>query len=844
MPDRSITVRLRVSDDFSVSLDRYSQKIRQADADTKRMSNSTSMTGDAFNKMGLAIAGAITAFGLRGVKRMAEDLYEVGVNARRTEVYLQSWGNQVGNVADLMTRLRSVSRGVVDDASLMQGASVMMSMGLAHNADDLERLTEIGVGFAQAMGKDVQSSMENLYLLLANQSYLRLDTLGISAGQVRELRKQYREAGLSSSDAFVQAFMDVAERKLPQMMSVADAAATPVQRFQTHWDNAWQDLGEGFATAIDGILGIAEKSGPLLQAYLFGWATPQAMNTYLNLDDASREIVRRQVEAQQPFMGDTTLQRAWLDERERRVGSLVGYSINEGGADVTQLTTAEVARITGVAYLTDTAANELKSIADNAMIGLSFAAQQLQQANAANGPLTQVYSDAIAQMVRDSVRQVGTITPITRDTASFYGIDEAISMTQIRQDYANFFTQMMQNRNDQFASGRDLLYYQLQQAGLNSVGDLGLSTDDRLRMSARARGRLENEFDLYYGAIQSGESPELSSTNLEALSAVFERITDSEIFSEADITRFQGMLDIATGIAEQAEEAAKSYATLSDMFGQTTGGRLGEIDAAVLAGLEASGMSEEMLDALQTGMGLDSGQLTQMSEQFDNDVVPILEDIASQLGVNAYNTFRRAYDAAAEAAADAGRLTVGNSWMGTLAYMPGTGGGETYEVQPGDTLWGIGQQYGLTPEQLRQLNGLDGNIIQPGQNLRLGLGSENGRLYDTAYDPLEGLMMENWRLTGKGTGQAEMEAADRVAQLAEGMQSVATDFEDSLSAIFGKKYQLDMALVVSDAGIWGPLAQAIAAIVNANGGTTPGTNNGAGRSSGNTKPGGVIGKGG
>ncbi len=45
--------------------------------------------------------------------------------------------------------------------------------------------------------------------------------------------------------------------------------------------------------------------------------------------------------------------------------------------------------------------------------------------------------------------------------------------------------------------------------------------------------------------------------------------------------------------------------------------------------------------------------------------------------------------------------------------------GPFYIVQPGDTLWSIARQFGTTVEALRSANGLDGNLIWPGQVLYL-----------------------------------------------------------------------------------------------------------------------------
>jgi hypothetical protein len=261
MADRSVVVRLKVQDEFSQPVNSYVQKMNAADQATQRAAQGANRAGQGFAQMGTALKGAIVGVGIMGVASLAEGLYSAGMNAQRAGMLFASFGGQVGNTSALLERLRQTTRGVVDDTTLMSAASSQLSMGLARNADDVARLTNIGVTFASAMGQDVQSSMENLNMLLSNQSYLRLDTLGISSAQVRELAAGYRAAGMDSGEAFTAAFMDVAEAKLPQMDAVADSMVGPLQQMQTSLDNWWTDFGTRFAQGVNGLIGMVTHLG-------------------------------------------------------------------------------------------------------------------------------------------------------------------------------------------------------------------------------------------------------------------------------------------------------------------------------------------------------------------------------------------------------------------------------------------------------------------------------------------------------------------------------------------------------------------------------------------------------
>jgi ATP-dependent 26S proteasome regulatory subunit len=52
--------------------------------------------------------------------------------------------------------------------------------------------------------------------------------------------------------------------------------------------------------------------------------------------------------------------------------------------------------------------------------------------------------------------------------------------------------------------------------------------------------------------------------------------------------------------------------------------------------------------------------------------------------------------------------------MEELERLPGIVG---YIVQPGDSMWGIAKKFRTTQESVKKVNGLDSDLLKPGQRL-------------------------------------------------------------------------------------------------------------------------------
>ena len=740
----TVTVRLQGQNQLTPAVGQATQSLRGLTQEAGR-------TNAAMNQLKTIGMGLFAGVSAAGVARMAEELYTTGMAAQRAGNLFRSFGAQIGDTDAVLARMRETTRGVVKDVDLMNAANSMLSMGLAKNADDVQRLTDIGVTFAQAMGQDVGASLENLNMILANQSYLRLDTLGISSSEVRELAAQYRAAGMDSSEAFTAAFLDVAEGKLPQMAAVADATVTEIQKLQTSMDNWWADFGNRFAQGVNGLIGIATHGGQVIQAALFGNESVWAGNTaadnpqWASMAGALTGAIRSPT--------DTN----WTPQQ---IAAVIGLAQNRG-VSVESLGIGDLRMVSGQPLGLDSQYLQLQAEAIETL-------RQIAQAN----EWAAAYNQTMQQIADQSATPGGGFSVVPGGM-----VDPMVEQRSLMLGGAHNWLQAIRGERGQYGGSF--------MAG-SSAQEIRMAADEVQRMVDEAMRLDEINPDF------------LSDNNVQML---------SDMANEASRT------------ADQAERMAQAFesASLSQLFGQTSGGRLGEIDAAVLGAMQAGGASDATMEAMRTALGMNSGQLTDLSVQFERDVVPMLADIGAQFGADALIAARTAYEQAIQDAALTGQTGPVDlaAVLGYAYTMPGTGGGGSFTVNPGDTPGAVAARTGMTVDQVLAATGAANAYSMPVGTF----GSPGGDLVQITQDAADNVA----------------EAADNATGITDEMTTATETLQTGLDTAFGKQYRVEMALDVTDINVTpafkNALTQVVAEIVRAQGGSTPGQTHSGGRSS-------------
>jgi len=160
-----------------------------------------------------AVVGVLGAAALAG-RQLYATLRE-GAQLQTIKQRFDKLSESIGTTADAMLgKLRTATKGMIDDMSLMSSASQIISLRLADNESQVTRLATV-VG---TLGWD----MQQVILTFANMSTMRLDALGLSVEEVKNKAAELEKQGYSTAEAFKEAVILAGEARL-EVGGVSDA---------------------------------------------------------------------------------------------------------------------------------------------------------------------------------------------------------------------------------------------------------------------------------------------------------------------------------------------------------------------------------------------------------------------------------------------------------------------------------------------------------------------------------------------------------------------------------------------------------------------------------------------
>ncbi|MHA1876718.1 MAG: hypothetical protein ACTSUC_09780 [Promethearchaeota archaeon] len=246
------------------AIDNYSKQFKKLDKNIKNQKEGFNKLSQFLKKTGIgyvAIAGAVTAFGISAVK--------AGIESERA---FQQFNLVLGDTADIILNdLRKASKGLVSDFELVDNANKAMALGIAKN--QISELLEVATARAKIFGRTVPQAFQDLTIGIGRQSRLILDNLGIII-DLDDAYNEYAESIGKSSDALSelekkQALTNQIIKETESLMKVQpylmETTSEKLQRLSAGWDNFKEKVGLATISLYD-LLSGSQRAGEHIES--------------------------------------------------------------------------------------------------------------------------------------------------------------------------------------------------------------------------------------------------------------------------------------------------------------------------------------------------------------------------------------------------------------------------------------------------------------------------------------------------------------------------------------------------------------------------------------------------
>jgi hypothetical protein len=270
--DRRRTITLSVRDDFSGKLKRFTQDMDQAAQSTEKIGRTGSINLRDFNQqLFYAAQNAQVVYGaFQRVFSTASQWAQMGAQAERSAYALRVYAGSAEEADRWMQAILTSMRGTVTEGEAAAQAYMLMKFGLADSAEaagEFARTLSVVAAANPQLG-GTENALMQIQLTLANMSFMRLDQLGLSAGQVKERMEELQGAmpGLSREAAFQQAVMEGLKEQADKLGEGMANVTIEQDRLRAKVRGFKEDIGreinegfEGASVAVLGLLDILEK---------------------------------------------------------------------------------------------------------------------------------------------------------------------------------------------------------------------------------------------------------------------------------------------------------------------------------------------------------------------------------------------------------------------------------------------------------------------------------------------------------------------------------------------------------------------------------------------------------
>lgn len=231
----------------------------------------------------------------------------------RATLALETYSGSAEEATKSVELMQEAMDGSVSKIEATSNASTLFSMKLVDNAEEAAHMAEVALTLGKSMG-NAEGAFSDFTLMLANQSIQRLDTFGISSGQVRVRIDELMEsvAGLDRQTAFTMATMEIADKKLIDLKESGFEAASSFEKLGAYIADAMMEgkqwLKEFLTPAADATLILLQWHDKLAEAY------QNLSDQVMNNTDTYEEYIVKMLEAKEEATRLTAAEKSMLKE--------------------------------------------------------------------------------------------------------------------------------------------------------------------------------------------------------------------------------------------------------------------------------------------------------------------------------------------------------------------------------------------------------------------------------------------------------------------------------------------------------------------------------------------------
>ena len=175
------------------------------------------------------MAGYMGTQAIANAGRYALKVAETTEDFTRSQAAFEAIVGSATKAAELQESIKSSSAGTLSNTEALAAAQRLYGMSIARTAEQARDFTKLATAIGSTTGLGTDRAMENLSAAIANQSFMRLDQMYLSASEVRKEVNRLKSDGVEAAEAFSQAVLSIGGKQFQPIIDDLDASVSSTE---------------------------------------------------------------------------------------------------------------------------------------------------------------------------------------------------------------------------------------------------------------------------------------------------------------------------------------------------------------------------------------------------------------------------------------------------------------------------------------------------------------------------------------------------------------------------------------------------------------------------------------